>query len=86
MVPVIPFIAIMVAAGLSRVVGDSWALPPGAPLDAARSGGGEHRVRRLAAGAFCAACVAVGLYVPFVLGTPVPWGCYVFLTPFTTWK
>jgi len=87
MVPVVPFVAIMVAAGLSRLAGDPWAPPPGAPLGVAQSGGGEHRLRRLAAWAFCAACVLVGaLYVPFVLGAPVPFDYYVLLTPFTTWK
>jgi dolichyl-phosphate-mannose-protein mannosyltransferase len=87
MVPVIPFIAIMVAFGLSRLAGDPWEPPPGALLDAARSTGGQRRSRRLAAWGFCAACVAVGvLYVPFVLGTPVPFDYYVFLTPLTTWK
>jgi len=87
MVPVVPFVAIMVAAGLSRLAGDQWAGPPGSPLDTARPGGGEHRVRRLAAWMFCGACVVVGaLYVPFVLGTPVPFDYYVLLTPFTTWK
>jgi dolichyl-phosphate-mannose-protein mannosyltransferase len=87
MVPAVPFIAIMVAFGLSRLVGDPWAPPPGAQLDAAPPTGDRRRRRRLGAWAFCAACVAVGaLYVPFVLGTPVPFDYYVFLTPFTTWK
>jgi hypothetical protein len=26
------------------------------------------------------------LYVPFVIGFPVPFDYYVLLTPFTTWK
>ena len=51
--------------------------------------GDARRVRRAPAlaWAFCAACVVVGaLYVPFVLGLPVPFEYYAFLTPFTTWK
>jgi dolichyl-phosphate-mannose-protein mannosyltransferase len=87
MLPVIPFVAIVVATGLSRLVGAPWAPPPGASLGAGRECGGEPRFRRLAAWAFCLACVVVGaLYVPFVIGFPVPFDYYVFLTPFTTWK
>jgi dolichyl-phosphate-mannose--protein O-mannosyl transferase len=95
MVPVIPFLAVLVATALGRVAGAPWALPPGAQGVAAHGaalaepgeGGGEHRGRRLAAWAFCLACAAVGLlYLPFVLGVPVPFDYYVFLTPLTTWK
>ena len=50
-----------------------------------RSGG--RRSGRVAAWAFCLACALVGLlYVPFVIGVPVPFDYYVLLTPFTTWK
>ncbi len=95
MVPVVPLLAVLVATALGRIAGASWALPPGADRREERGalfaedgeGGGEHRARRLAAWAFCLACAAVGaLYVPFVLGVPVPFDYYVFLTPFTTWK
>jgi dolichyl-phosphate-mannose--protein O-mannosyl transferase len=87
MVPVIPFVAILVATGLSRLVGEPWAPAPGATLSAGSEGGCEHRFRRLAAWAFCLACAVVGvLYVPFVIGFPVPFDYYVLLTPFTTWK
>jgi dolichyl-phosphate-mannose--protein O-mannosyl transferase len=95
MVPVVPFVAILVATGLARLAGAPWTQAPGAPLAVAtggrtaqsEGGGGEHRGRRLAAWAFCAACVVVGvLYVPFVLGVPVPFEYYSLLTPFTTWK
>jgi dolichyl-phosphate-mannose--protein O-mannosyl transferase len=87
MVPVIPFVAILVATGLSRLVGEPWAPEPGATPSAGSEGGGEHRFRRLAAWAFCLACAVVGvLYVPFVIGFPVPFDYYVLLTPFTTWK
>jgi dolichyl-phosphate-mannose-protein mannosyltransferase len=87
MVPVIPFVAILVATGLSRLVGDPWSPAPGAALGMTAPVGGEHRVRRLAAWAFCLACAVVGaLYVPFVIGFPVPFDYYTFLTPFTTWK
>lgn len=95
MVPVVPFLAILVATALGRTAGAPWALPPsvrtesgvGVPLAAGAEGSGEHRVRRVTAWAFCGACAVVGaLYVPFVLGVPVPFDYYVFLTPFTTWK
>jgi dolichyl-phosphate-mannose-protein mannosyltransferase len=95
MVPVVPFLAVLVATGLARVAGAPWALPPGAqreetPAEAltqAHEGGAERRGRRVAAWAFCLACAVVGaLYVPFVLGAPVPFDYYVLLTPFTTWK
>ena len=95
MVPVVPFLAVLLATALGRVAGAPWALPPGVQeeaahgvlLAAAEEGGGEHRGRRLAAWAFCLACAVVGiLYLPFVLGVPVPFDYYVFLTPFTTWK
>jgi dolichyl-phosphate-mannose--protein O-mannosyl transferase len=95
MVPVVPFLAVLVATGLARIAGARWALPPGvqgdgapgALLPQAREEGGERRGRRLAAWAFCLACAVVGaLYVPFVLGVPVPFDYYAFLTPFTTWK
>ncbi len=95
MVPVVPFIAVLVATGLARFAGAPWAEPPGAapasdaaaaPLEPGEEGGGR-RGRRIVAWAFCAACVVVGvLYVPFVLGTPVPFEYYRLLTPFTTWK
>jgi dolichyl-phosphate-mannose--protein O-mannosyl transferase len=49
--------------------------------------GGPHRRRRVLAWGFCAVCVVVGaLYVPFVVGLPVPFEYYELLTPFTTWK
>lgn len=87
MVPVVPFVAVLVATGLSRLVGAAWAPPPGRPLGVDVSGDGERGARRLAAWAFCFVCALVGaLYVPFVIGTPVPYDYYWFLTPFTTWK
>jgi dolichyl-phosphate-mannose-protein mannosyltransferase len=87
MVPVIPFVAVTLATGLSRLVGDPWAPAPGVELVPATYEGGERRLRRLAAWAFCVACAVVGtLYVPFVIGFPVPFDYYAFLTPFTTWK
>lgn len=94
MVPVVPFIAVLVATGLARFVGSAWAPPPGVSLHPgphAGAGGGRddgpRRGRRLAAWSFCAACVVVGaLYVPFVLGRPVPFWYYELLTPFTSWK
>ena len=95
MVPVVPFLAILVATALGRIAGTPWAVPPGAQtqgadgvvLADAGDAVGEHRIRRLAAWGFCLACAVVGtLYVPFVLGVPVPFDYYVFLTPFTTWK
>ena len=87
MVPVIPFVAILVATGLSRLVGDPWVPGSGRRARPMEPGGGEHRLRRLAAWAFCLACAVVGaLYVPFVIGFPVPFDYYAFLTPFTTWK
>jgi dolichyl-phosphate-mannose-protein mannosyltransferase len=92
MVPVIPFLAVLVATALARIAGAPWAAPPGArvamtPSVPDRGVGGEHRARRLAAWAFCLACAVIGvLYVPFVLGVPVPFDYYAFLTPFTTWK
>jgi dolichyl-phosphate-mannose--protein O-mannosyl transferase len=87
MVPAIPFLAIVVATGLARLVDDPWAPAPGAVVGAVDLGAGEHRSRRLAAWAFCLASVIVGaLYVPFVIGFPVPFDYYSFLTPFTTWK
>lgn len=95
MVPVVPFLAVLVATGLARVAGASWAQPPGvataapygAPLFWGAEKGGERRGLRLAAWAFCLACVVVGaLYVPFVVGTPVPFGYYRLLTPFVTWR
>ena len=87
MVPVIPFLAIMVATALSRLSGASWADPHGAPLEPAGDARPPARWRRFAAWAFCGACVVVGvLYVPFVLGLPVPFEYYARLTLFTTWK
>ena len=97
MLPVVPFLAVLVATALGRFAGASGAPPPGAPgrnthgaplsVVGEGDGGGEHRVRRLAAWAFCVACAVVGaLYVPFVLGVPVPFDYYVILTPLTTWK
>ena len=95
MVPVVPFLAVLVATALGRIAGAPWALPPGVQeegwhgvtLAEAADGSSEHRGRRLAAWAFCGACAVVGaLYVPFVLGVPVPFDYYVLLTPFTTWK
>ena len=94
MVPVVPFIAVLVATGLARVAGAQWTQPPDAAAAALRftsgpaeAAGGVWRGRRALAWAFCAACVVVGaLYVPFVLGLPVPFEYYAFLTPFTTWK
>ena len=82
MVPVVPFLAVLVATALARIAG--WAR---GMLTAEAGQGGGRRVGRLAAWAFCPACAVVGvLYVPFVLGVPVPFEYYVFLTPFTTWK
>ena len=84
-----------VATGLARFTGVAWMAPPGAGGQELRGvqvteggeGGGVRRGRRLAAWAFCLACVVVGaLYVPFVLGMPVPFEYYRLLTPFTTWK
>ena len=94
MVPVVPFLAVLVATALARIAGAPWAIPPGEQTEKARGvpaaeagEGGSRRGRRLAAWAFCLACAVVGaLYVPFVLGVPVPFDYYVFLTPFTTWK
>jgi dolichyl-phosphate-mannose--protein O-mannosyl transferase len=87
MVPVVPFVAVLVATALSRLSGVAWAPPPGRSLEGESAEGGERRFPRLAAWAFCAACVLVGvLYVPFVIGLPVPYDYYTFLTPFTTWK
>jgi dolichyl-phosphate-mannose--protein O-mannosyl transferase len=87
MVPVIPFVAILVATALSRLAGAAWAPPPGRALEQQGEEGDEHRGRRAAAWAFCGACVVVGaLYAPFVIGLPVPFDYYAFLTPFTTWK
>jgi len=95
MVPVVPFLAVLVATGLARFTGVAWMAPPGAGGQELRGvqvteggeGGGVRRGRRLAAWAFCLACVVVGaLYVPFVLGMPVPFEYYRLLTPFTTWK
>jgi dolichyl-phosphate-mannose--protein O-mannosyl transferase len=94
MVPVVPFIAVLVATGLARFAGTPWARPPGgaAPATALTPGraddpAGVRRGRRVLAWAFCGACAVVGaLYVPFVVGLPVPFEYYTFLTPFTTWK
>lgn len=99
MVPIVPFLAIAVATGLSRVAESVWmpppgqpagsvsTPPPGQPLREGAAGSGQHYWRRLAAWAFCLTCAAIGtLYVPFVLGVPVPYDYYAFLTPFTTWK
>jgi dolichyl-phosphate-mannose--protein O-mannosyl transferase len=95
MVPVVPFIAVLVATGLARFAGAPWSQPPGAAAPAGpdltsrrtEDAGGVRRGRRALAWAFCIACVVVGaLYVPFVLGLPVPFEYYAFLTPFTTWK
>jgi dolichyl-phosphate-mannose--protein O-mannosyl transferase len=95
MVPVVPFLAVLVATGLARIAGATWAQPPGAAApagsdvapDLAGERPGGRRVRRSAAWAFCVACAVVGaLYVPFVLGLPVPFEYYELLTPFTTWK
>ena len=87
MVPVVPFVAVLVATALSRLAGAAWAPPPGRALEGEIAEGGERRFPRLAAWAFCIACAVVGaLYVPFVVGLPVPFDYYAFLTPFTTWK
>jgi dolichyl-phosphate-mannose-protein mannosyltransferase len=94
MVPVVPFVAVLVATGLARLVGAPWAPAPGSVEGAGgglaadpRASGGARRGVRIAAWAFCAACCVVGaLYVPFVLGVPVPYRYYELLTPFTTWK
>ena len=87
MVPVVPFVAVLVATALSRLAGAAWAPPPGRALEGEIAEGGERRFSRLAAWAFCIACAVVGaLFVPFVVGLPVPFEYYVFLTPFTTWK
>jgi dolichyl-phosphate-mannose--protein O-mannosyl transferase len=87
MVPVVPFVAILVATALSRLAGAAWAPPPGRAIEGEIAEGRERRFPRLAAWAFCIACAAVGaLYVPFVVGLPVPYDYYAFLTPFTTWK
>jgi dolichyl-phosphate-mannose-protein mannosyltransferase len=87
MVPVVPFVAVMVATALSRPAGAAWAPPPGRALKGEAVKVGERQSPRLAAWAFCIACALVGaLYVPFVLGLPVPYDYYAFLTPFTTWK
>ena len=87
MVPVVPFVAILVATALSRVAGAAWAPPPGLVLEQEEYEGARHRGRRVAAWAFCGGCAVVGaLYVPFVMGLPVPFEYYTFLTPFTTWK
>jgi dolichyl-phosphate-mannose--protein O-mannosyl transferase len=86
MVPVVPFAAVLVATALSRFVGVAWVPPPGAELEGVGENG-DRRGRRLAAWTFCFACVATGvLYVPFVVGLPVPFEYYRLLTPFTTWK
>ena len=99
MVPVVPFMAVLVATALARLCGSRWDAPgmsaapaagptqPGAdgepPAEAARVAAG----RRAAAWAFCAVAVVVGvLYLPFVLGVPVPYEYYDALTPFTSWK
>jgi dolichyl-phosphate-mannose--protein O-mannosyl transferase len=95
MVPVVPFLAVLVATALGRIAGAPWATAPAARGEAGRGvlpaevseEGSRRRARRVAAWAFCLACVVVGvLYVPFVLGVPVPFDYYVLLTPFTTWK
>jgi dolichyl-phosphate-mannose--protein O-mannosyl transferase len=91
MVPVVPFLAVLVATGLARFTRTPWEQPPVAAspraMDVPGQPGGGSRARRLVAWAFCAAVVAVGvLYVPFVLGLPVPFEYYELLTPLTTWK
>jgi dolichyl-phosphate-mannose-protein mannosyltransferase len=87
MVPVIPFLAILVATALSRVAGAPWSPAPGSSPDAPAQGSGSRRWRRFSAWAFCLACLVVGaLFVPFVLGLPVPFEYYARVTLFTTWK
>jgi dolichyl-phosphate-mannose--protein O-mannosyl transferase len=87
MVPVIPFMAIMVATALSRISGAAWAAR-GEPVPSV-AGAGEHggRRRRVLAWSFCMACVVVGLLtLPFVVGRPVPFEYYDRLMLFTTWR
>jgi dolichyl-phosphate-mannose--protein O-mannosyl transferase len=87
MIPVVPFVAVLVATGLSRLAGAGWEPAPGVPLTASGTGGRQRPGMRLAAWAFCLVCALIGaLYVPFVIGAPVPFDYYAFLTPFTTWK
>ncbi len=87
MVPVVPFIAVLVATGLARVAGADWSPASTVAVSLEEAGGGGRRSGRVAAWAFCLACALVGLlYVPFVIGVPVPFDYYVLLTPFTTWK
>lgn len=96
MVPVIPFIAIVLSVGLARLAGDrrgpapdvaGAAGPPSSDGSASPAAEGSRRRRRLAAGAFVGVTVVVGLlYIPFVIGFPVPFEYYRLVTPLTTWK
>ena len=82
MTPVVPFLAILVATGLSRIAGRRAA--PGAP-QALGFGGGAF----VAAAAWTYVGATAGLalgWLPFLVGFPVAFEYYQRLTWFVTWK
>jgi len=88
MLPVVPFLAILLASALAHFCGAQWISWHGGP-DAILPERSELRPpwRRAAAWVFCLGCAAVGaLFVPFVLGLPVPFEYYDRLMVFTTWR
>ena len=87
MVPVVPFVAVLVATGLSRLAGSGWAPPPGVPL-AAPCAGGEARRRSPGRGLGLLSGLRGdrGAVRAVRHRRPVPFEYYTFLTPFTTWK
>lgn len=88
MAPVVPFMAVVLATALARIAGASWAFPgvgiwSGMPEEPSRPGGR----RQVAAWIACLVCAGAGLlFLPFVLGVPVPFEYYDRLMLFTVWK